>query len=166
MLILITLLITTTVSAALAPEAQTRLIEFLETDCYTNEGDKRTQLLTGIPESALWEVYQDGVPPQQLEKLRQHAKRAYADRQRFLRTAGSQALPKDEIQRQLAVTEAQYVQRRVAQKQQQYRETALSGLAVIGTSESIPRLQRIASDEKDPASTAAQAALAALRRKY
>lgn len=152
-------------STELAPDAALRLAQYLDTDCYVEQAAKREQLLTGIPESALWDVYRIGAPAAQIEKTRAHAARAYEERQRFLRTAGTNALPKDEIARQLAVTKQEYVERRVAQLHQRYRDTAIGGLAVIGTAQSIPELERIARDETNRSQGAALAALERLRQK-
>ena len=166
LLLMAALLVSRRAPAALPADAAQRLAQFLSTDCYTAESGKREQLLAGIPESALWEAYHSGAPLGEIRKVQAHAARAYEERQRFLRTAGTNALPKDEIQRQLAVTKEQYIERRVAQLQQTYRDTAIAGVAIIGTDESVPELQRIARDESNPAQGAAIAALEALNQKY
>jgi hypothetical protein len=167
MMILITLFAATLAQsrpelAALPPAQQTTARTFLATSCFTGDDAQKRAALAGIPEGVFWEAYRLGPEPEELVKLQRASADAYKKRVQWLANANSNALSKEELAAQQRVSEAEYVDRKLADQRDRYRSAALIGISVVGTGASLSELRRIAADEKDPMSGAAKAALEAL----
>jgi hypothetical protein len=105
-----------------------------------------------------WEAYQQGPTEQEKQIIRDTAKSNYMERMKWLREFGNLQLGEEETNKQLAVTEKQYVELILNKHTNGYKTAAVSGVGLIGTDQSVIELKIIANDPKNPVQSAAQEA--------
>ncbi|WP_156830518.1 hypothetical protein [Methylobacter marinus] len=151
----------------LRPEVQTLVQTWLNKNCGAAERSMFEKKLTEVGialEPVFWEAFRLGPTKQELKNLSAAIVKRYEDRQNWLQQFGNTQMGKEEATRQLAISEKQYADREMIQYTQRYKTSALAGLGLIGTQQSEADLNRIADDNSNPAQTAAQEALRAIRR--
>jgi hypothetical protein len=114
-------------------------------------------------EPVFWEAYRLGPTTEELAVDRAAISKRFDSRQEYLRTSGTELMTEEDVQQLLSTPRAEYVDAELQRTVVGYQTAAITALAVIGTNESIPELERIAEDDRNPAQTAAREALKRLR---
>jgi hypothetical protein len=146
----------------LKPEAQAIVQTWLNKNCGAAEQKKfeiQLSQLGNVLEPAFWEAFHKGPTEQDLKTIQNATVKRFQDRNKWLLEFGDVQMGKEETNRQLGVSQEQYVEREVSQYRQRYKTSALSGIGLIGTDQSELELKQIANDAENPAQTAAQETL-------
>jgi hypothetical protein len=155
----------------LAPDQQVTVQTWLNKNCGAAEQKKfeiKLSQLGSVLEPVFWEAFHLGPTEQDLKIVSASAIKRYQDRNQWLRQFGDIQMGKEETQRQLAITEKQYVESEINQYTERYKTAALSGVGLIGSVQSEAELKQIANEPDNPAQTAAQETLKLINqnRKY
>ena len=146
------------VLAGLPKNAQVLVLDWLNRDCGAEEKtvlERRLQAIGADLEPVFWEAYRLGPPLASLERDRTAIGRRYETRQAWLAENGRELFGTQDTSRLLETAKERYVAKEMENLTVGYKTAAILGLGLVGTRTSLPDLNRIATDEADPATIAA-----------
>jgi hypothetical protein len=151
---------------ALSPEVRGLVVTWLWRDCGAGTEDRLADGIRAIGprlEPVFWEAYRLGPPASEMNRDRAAMAKRYAERQTWLRQSGEALFGREETERLLAVSEADYVAREAGNAEIGYKTAAILGLSLVGTRASAAALRGIAREAENPAREAATQALKTLQ---